>query len=342
MPGTVEVAELRAVAAAAGIDHLGVARAEPFVETRQILEKRRAEGLHGGMQFTYRNPARSTEPTRILAGARSLVVGARSYLSERPESPDSPADAAVARYAWADYYGDLRTGLEAVADVLREAGWNCRVVADDNALVDREAAYRAGLGWYGKNANILLPGEGSWFVLGAVVTDAQLPSSEPQEDQCGACSRCVDGCPTGAIVAPGVVDARRCLAWLVQADGEFPIEYRAALGGRLYGCDDCQEVCPPNRRQSAPDPPEGARAWVPVLELLACSDQELLERYGAWYIAKREPRYLRRNALVVLGNVGDAADPAVGEALATYRVDPDPMLAEHADWAAAQLGVGGD
>ena len=156
------------------------------------------------MQFTYRNPARSTEPHRILADARSLVVGARSYLVEAPAAPASPANAQVARYAWNDHYTELRRGLEAVADRLRAEGWTCRVVADDNALVDREAAHRAGLGWYGKNANILLPGEGSWFILGAVVTDAPLSASSPMEDGCGSCSRCVDGCPTGAIVAPGV------------------------------------------------------------------------------------------------------------------------------------------
>ena len=126
------------------------------------------------------------------------------------------------------------------------------MVADDNALVDREAAYRAGLGWYGKNANLLLPGEGSWFVLGSVVTDAPAaPPSRPRRcaDGCGTCTRCLDGCPTGAIVAPGVVDARRCLAWLLQVEGAFPREHRVALGDRLYGCDDCQEVCPPNRRR---------------------------------------------------------------------------------------------
>jgi epoxyqueuosine reductase len=336
----VAVDELREIARAAGIQHLGVASAEPFTDTRRIIEQRRDEGLHGGMQFTYRNPARSTEPDRILEGARSLVVGARSYLEAPPERPLSPAPGRVARYVWREHYVALREGLDSVAERLRDDGWRCRVVADDNALVDREAAYRAGLGWYGKNANILLPGEGSWFVLGAIVTDAPLPTAEPVADECGPCSRCMDSCPTGAIVAPGVVDARRCLAWLVQADGSFPVEFRSSLGDRIYGCDDCQEVCPPNRRVQAPNAPEGAAAWVSLVELLNLTDTELLERFGVWYIPKREPRYLRRNALIALGNSGDPDDGEVTAVLRSYLDDSDPMLVEHAEWAARELGLG--
>src|SRR5690606_2934259 len=121
-------------------------------------------------------------------------------------------------------------GLGAVAAELTAAGWRARVLADDNALVDRAAAARAGIGWFGKNANLLLPGLGSWFVLGSVITDAPVvPTEVPVADRCGSCTRCLEACPTGAIVAPGVVDARRCLSWLLQADGSFPREHRAAL-----------------------------------------------------------------------------------------------------------------
>jgi len=340
MPQPVPLEELEAIAASAGIEHLGVAQVQVFTETRRTLLERREEGLHGGMQFTYRNPERSTDPERILPGARSLIVAAMPYLAETPRPPGSAADARVARYVWADNYAELKQALETVADRLREAGWRGRVVADDNALVDREAAHRAGLGWYGKNANLLLPGEGSWFVLGAVVTDAPLPVASPQEDGCGPCRRCLDGCPTGAIVAPGVVDARRCLAWLLQAEGPFPVEFREALGPRIYGCDDCQEVCPPNRRLTPPPASDDAAAWVPVIDLLACTDEELLDRYGAWYIPKRDPRYLRRNALVVLGNIGDPQDRSVVETIDRYLADADPLLGEHAAWAAEQLGIG--
>ena len=293
--------EVIAAGLAAGLDAVGVASAEPFESTRATLVERREQGLHGGMAFTYRNPDRSTDPGRTVVGARSLVVGALSYRHRTPPAPDR-AVGRVAAYARSDFYGKLRDALGQVADVLHGAGHQAVVVADDNALVDREAALRAGLGWYGKNSNILLPGRGSWFVLGSVITTAELDPSTPVPDQCGTCRRCLDGCPTGAIVAPGVVDARRCLAWLVQADGDFPLEFREALGDRIYGCDDCQEVCPPNRRAPSAYEADEDTAWVDLVELLESDDDELMARYGRWYIPRREPRYVRRNALIALGN----------------------------------------
>jgi epoxyqueuosine reductase len=141
------------------------------------------------------------------------------------------------------------------------------------------------------------------------------------------------------------VDARRCLAWLLQVEGPFPPEHRVALGDRLYGCDDCQEVCPPNRRldrgsaaQGATPAGERAEATVDVLDLLAASDDALMTRHGRWYIPARQPRYLRRNALVVLGNVGDPADPQVAAALAAALAAGDPLVRAHAVWAARRLG----
>lgn len=339
--------EVVAAGLAAGLDAVGVAPAEPFESTRATLLERREQGLHGGMAFTYRNPDRSTDPGQAVPGARSLVVGALGYRRPTPAAPDR-AVGRVAAYARSDHYAKLREALGQVADILRGAGHNAAVVADDNALVDREAAQRAGLGWYGKNSNILLPGQGSWFVLGSVITTAALTPSTPIPDQCGPCRRCVDGCPTGAIVAPGVVDARRCLAWLVQAEGDFPLEFREALGDRIYGCDDCQEVCPPNRPAPSTGDLDGEEAaemdedtaWVDLVELLGLDDDELMARHGRWYIPRREPRYVRRNALVALGNSGRGADPDVVETVDRYLTDPDPMLVRHASWAAGRLGVG--
>ncbi len=334
-----------------GLAAVGVAGVGVLGEARTALHARRREGLHGGMQFTYRNPGRSTDPGRILDGARSLVVGAWGYRRQDPArgdlGPGPRPTGAVARYAHRDHYASLRAALGAVADLLARRGWRAVVVCDDNALVDRAAAQRAGLGFYGRNSMLLLPGLGSWFVLGSVVTDAALeptgaagPNS-PAEG-CGGCTRCLTACPTGALVAPGVLDARRCLAWLVQAPGTFPVEFREALGGRLYGCDECQEVCPINkladRRHPPVEPEAESEPAVDLLDLLAASDEDLLSAHGRWYIAGRDPRYLRRNALVALGNVGDAVDPATASTLARYVRSDDPLLAEHARWAADRLG----
>jgi epoxyqueuosine reductase len=350
--GTVHWAELEARGLAAGLDVVAATTAEPFVEARRTIEERRAAGLNGSMQFTYRNPARSTDPERTLPGVRTLIAGATSY---HRDPPPRPADAGpvgrVARYVWADDHERLLAGLQGVCDALVEAGHRACVVSDQNHLVDRAVAARAGLGWFGKNANLLLPGHGSWFLLGTVLTDAEVadaPRPDPVADGCGPCERCRPACPTGAIVAPGTVDARRCLSWSLQVTGAFPRDQRVALGDRLYGCDECQEVCPPNRLEVRRAAPGGSgepvplgrpdRAWVPVLDVLAASDDDLLARHGRWYIPQRDPRYLRRNALVVLGNIGDGADPAVRAALAAALGDGDPLLRSHAVWSAKRLG----
>lgn len=330
----------------AGLDAVGVAPAGAFDRTRRALEERKQAGLHGGMHFTYGDPARSTDPGRALQGARALVVGARSYrrAAPAPPRPEAGPVGRVARYSWDDPYPPLREALGAAAAVLEAAGWRARVLADDNALVDREAAYRAGLGWYGKNTNLLLPGRGSWFVLGSVVTDAPLPSSPgPVEDGCGACTRCLPACPTGALIAPGLLDARRCLAWLLEAPGPFPVEFREALGDRIYGCDDCQTACPENRsaERAAPPPPAraGDEAWVPLVEMLEADDAELMARFGRWYVPRRQPRFLRRNALVALGNVGESRSPRVVAAVRASLDSGDEIVREHAVWAAERLGI---
>jgi epoxyqueuosine reductase len=346
------VDDLCAAGLAAGLDRIGIASAEPFEGTRVVLEERRAAGLAGSMQFTYRNPARSTDPSRTLAGVESLVVGVRRYGRDVGAAPDDGRPhARVARYASTDHYAELRRSLDVVAERLRADGWQARVVLADKALVDRAAARRAGIGWFGKSSMVLVPGLGSWVVLGSVLTDAPLsPTSTPVADGCGSCRRCVDACPTGAIVAPGVVDARRCLAWLVQAEGVFPAEHRVALGDRLYGCDECQEVCPPSRRTTsdaatsdAATAGGGPGPWVDVLDLLDSTDEELLDRFGRFYIPRREPRYLRRNALVVLGNAGWPIDPvvagAVRAALVRALADEDPIVRAHAVWAARRLDL---
>ncbi|MDP2291467.1 MAG: tRNA epoxyqueuosine(34) reductase QueG [Actinomycetota bacterium] len=337
------VAELTGLTQPFGVTHTGVASADVLTRARDAIDRRVAAGLTDGMQFTFKNPQRSTTPQLAVKGAQSVFVAARPYLLDTPERP-AEVSARVGRYAWVDHYAPLREALWAVATRLRADGFKAVPFADDNSIVDREVAYRAGIGWFGKNANLLLPGAGSWFVLGCVVTTAALPVNEtPVADGCASCRRCLDACPTGAILEPGVIDAGRCLAWVLQKPGIIPRHLRAAVGDRIYGCDDCQEVCPPTVRfgpkHAAPAVP-AATAWMAVLPMLTGSDEDLIARWGRWYLADRHPRWIRRNALVVLGNIGDAADAAVQQVLAEYLADDDPMLRVHAVWAARRLGLG--
>ena len=349
------IEQIRTDLAAFGIEHVGVTSADVLHEARGAIHERIDAGLHDGMEFTFRNPERSTDPTRAVPAARSVIVAARSYLTdaepERPQTdPTGPATAGrgqprpharVGRYAWVDHYAPLRAGLRSVAKSIRRADHRAVAFADDNSIVDRSVAHRAGLGWFGKNANLLLPGVGSWFVLGSIVTTADYtPTDRAVPDGCGTCTRCLDGCPTGAIIAPGVIDAGRCLSWILQKPGTIPLQWRELIGDRIYGCDDCQDVCPitvrlGRRETVAVDDLSGA--WVDALTLLDASDAWIEQRYAHWYVAQRDYRWVRRNALVVVGNVGAPDDTRCHQVLDRYRSGPDPILAEHAAWAHERL-----
>ena len=332
--------QLIALGVASGLHRVGVTRADILSRAREVLTERKSLGLHNEMQFTYRNPIRSTDPTSTMPNARSIIVGARSYATQMPLKQIDQS-ARIARYVWADYYEQLRHGLAQIAEQLKSDGWRAIILADDNSIVDREVAHQAGLGWYGKNANLLIEGAGSYFVLGSVLTNAPLaPSKSTVKDGCGSCQRCIDKCPTQAIIASGVVDARKCLAWLLQKPGIFDPAFRVALGDRIYGCDDCQEVCPPTVRHAIVEKPHGkTQAWVSVMTILNSDDETLLENFKAWYIADRDPKWLRRNALIILGNVGDASDEDTQIVLKRYLIDREPILRAHAVWATARLGL---
>ncbi len=322
---------ISAIGVADGLAAVGFTSAEVLQPALELLTSRKKAGLAAEMQFTYRNPERSTDPARALPGAESIVVGALAYGSA---STPQAGQARVARYAVDNQYAQLRSTLEKMANTIRDDGFKARVHMDDNNLVDRNVAWRAGIGWFGKNANLLVPGVGSWVVLGNVITDAPLPvADEPMADGCGPCRRCIDGCPTKAIVGPGIVDARRCIAWLVQGPEPIPEQYREAVGDRIYGCDECQDVCP----ESPIVDSSSQSKSLEVLWLLEASDEELLARVGHWYIANRDPNVVRRTALVVLGNTADGTDAKVRETLSRYISSSVAQLADHATWAAKQL-----
>ncbi len=326
-----------------GVRHTGVASAEVLHRARVAIRHRIAAGYADGMQFTFKNPERSTDPSQAVRDAKAVFVAARPYLLDDVPKPEG-VQGRVGRYAWDDHYGPLREALWEVTRRLRRDGWKAVPFADDNSIVDREVAHRAGIGWFGKNANLLVSGAGSWFVLGCVVTDAPLPvASEPVSDGCGACRRCIDGCPTGAIVEPGVIDATKCLAWVMQKPGIVPLRLRRAVGDRIYGCDDCQEVCPPTVRLGPRVPGRLSAAtpaaWIDVVALLGAVDEDVMNRWGRWYLADRDPRWVRRNALVVLGNSGAGHDASVRQVVADYLRHHDPVLRAHAVWAAGQLGL---
>ncbi len=365
MAATSDTTELRDrlldVGRQAGLVAVGVAGAGRQQPAFAVLSNRKLAGLSGSMQFTYRNPERSTDPKRHLPSARALVVGALRYGGSSrlidgigSQGSDSTHDrrlsARVARYARGNSYELLAQALESVAEVLRQAGYRAVVVADSNHVVDRNAAWEAGIGWYGKNSNLLVPGVGSWVVIGSILTDAELePTGPPVSDQCGRCQACVTDCPTEAIVAPGVVDATRCIAWLVQAGEPIPRPLRSAVGDRIYGCDDCQDVCPvgsPDHEHQADNLVEsdvgyGASlesSYPDVLWILNATDEELLTRYGHWYIADRNPDVIRRTALVVLGNIAQTEDSRrIEPVLSRYLRSQSRILVQHAVWAAQQL-----
>jgi epoxyqueuosine reductase len=326
-------AELRALADELGLDVVGAAPAEPYEETERHIRQRRERGLFADMRFTMAQPETSCHPERLLEGARTVVSAALCYYAEAPEP--GAGRGRLPRYTWHDGYAALRERLDELG---RRIGGSYRVLVDANQHVDREAAVRAGVGFYGKNTLVITRRHGSWVVLGTLVTDVELEPTPPLALDCGSCRLCVDACPTGALDDPGTLDATRCLSYWTQAPHAIPEAYREPLEDRVYGCDICQDVCPWNRgvekRRAGDEPPPGAEPHVSLVEWLEASDEELRTRYDRLYVPRNDPRYLRRNALVALGNSGTAADSAAVEA---YAASDDPLLREHAEWALAQL-----
>jgi epoxyqueuosine reductase len=327
-------AELSRLGDELGLDVVGAAPVAPYEETERHIRERRERGLFADMRFTMARPEESCHPETLLDGARSVVSAALCYYAEADAPP--PGAGRLPRYTWRDTYAELREKLDALG---RKLGGSYRVFVDANQHVDREAAARAGVGFYGKNTMLITRRFGSWVVLGTLVTDVELEPTPPLDLDCGSCTLCIDACPTDALDEPGVLDATRCLSYWTQSAEPFPEPYREALGDQVYGCDICQDVCPWNRgierRRAGEAAPPGAEPHVSLVDWLEADDDELRSRYDRLFVPRNDPRYLRRNALVALGNAG--GDPALAE---RYADTDDPLLREHGDWALARIREG--
>jgi epoxyqueuosine reductase len=329
----VTTAEIQRLGAQLGLDAVGVAAAEPYTETEAHIRERRSRGLFGRMRFTMARPEVSCHPEKLLDGARTVVSAALCYYAPEPER--AAGRGRLPRYTWHDRYADLRDRLDALG---RELGGDYRVFVDSNEHVDREAAARSGVGFYGKNTLLITRRHGSWVVLGTLVTTAELEPTPPLETDCGSCTLCVDACPTDALDGLGVLDATRCLSYWTQVPEPIPEPYRELLEAQVYGCDICQDVCPWNRgveRRRAGLEPDAA-AHVDLVAWLEESGEELVGGLDRLYVPRNDPRWLRRNALVALGNVGEPG-PRTTETLRRFAQDDDELLAEHASWALGRL-----
>jgi epoxyqueuosine reductase len=316
------------------IDVIGAAPATAYASTERHIRERRARGLFADMRFTTARPEVSCHPESLIENAATVVSAAACYWFEEPERPYGYGR--LPRYTWTDAYEDLRRKLDVLG---RRLGGEYRVLVDDNQHVDREAAVRAGVGFYGKNTMLITRRFGSWVVLGTLVTDVEIEAGPPLELDCGSCRLCIDACPTGALDEPGVLDANRCLSYWTQAGSAIPEPYRGELGAQVYGCDICQDVCPWNRgveKRRAGEPlPAAAEPHVSLREWLETDGATLVERYDRLFVPRNDPRYLRRNALIALANTGE--DAKLAEA---HVDDRDPIVAEHARWAVDELAGG--
>ena len=333
---------IKAEAYAIGFDLAGIARLG-VAETAGAYDRWVARGFAGEMQYMERGSAVRHDSRRPAPGMCSAIVVAMNYGGTEPPGP-------VARYARGDDYhlvmkerlGALHAWLEGATG----AGLRARAYVDTAPVLERDLARRAGLGWFGRNTNLINPRLGSFFFLGALFTDLALDPDEPFEaDRCGRCTRCLDACPTDALVAPGELDARRCISYLtIELRGTMPPALREQVGTLLYGCDICQDVCPWNVRFSRALPDESPFAPSPLVagkdartlahEVLALTADTYAAALSGSAMKRAKLAGLRRNAAVVLGNVGTGDDvPALTAALD----DTEPLVREHAAWALGRI-----
>ena len=338
---------LRRRAQELGFDDVRVTTADAPGSAAEFEEWLRQQ-RHGEMSYLERNAPKRVDPQKVLAGAQSVILLASSYHAARKTDAVRPGSQAslsgvIARYAQYDDYHDVLAGhLKALTQFVNElggAGTRSLWYVDTGPILERDLAQRGGLGFVGKHTNLISRRLGNWIFLSEIITTLALEPDQPERNRCGSCDKCIGACPTQAITAPFQLDARRCISYLtIELKGSIPEEFRAAIGDRIYGCDDCLAVCPWNRFAQEGRAMRGhARADLAapqLLELLALDDAGFKRRFAGTPILRTKRRGLLRNVCVALGNVGDETALAPLEKAAA---DPEPIIAEHARWALGQI-----
>jgi epoxyqueuosine reductase len=335
---------IKAKATELGFDLVGITSAAPLAHGGR-LRAWVAQGFAGEMGYMSRGLEKRVDPSRVLPEVQSIIVlGMNYYTSPRVET--APGRGWIARYAWGhDYHTVLGDKLQALVAFIQDVegpGVRARWYVDTGPILERELAWRAGLGWPGKNTNLINRQVGSWLFLGAILLDRELAYDAPATAHCGTCTRCMIACPTGALVAPGVLDSRRCISYLtIELRGSIPRELRPLMGTHIFGCDICQAVCPWNRKapvsSDAAFLPRAGFAAPELIPLLRLSEDEFRTQFRGSPITRAKRRGLLRNVAVALGNLQDArAIPALQAALG----DPEPLIRSHAAWALGRIGGG--
>ncbi|WP_263381506.1 tRNA epoxyqueuosine(34) reductase QueG [Granulicella arctica] len=345
------------LAASAGFDTTGIASATSTgTETAERFTTWVAAGHAGEMDYLKRRDEQGTllrtAVQVAIPWARSIIVCAINYNADAPRSIDPAPDTTgwIARYAWSgkdsepsDYHDDLLARLRQIeAGLLQQTTCETRCYVDTGPLIERSYAAKSGVGWVGKNTCILNQQLGSWLLLGVIVTSLALPESVislEAQDRCGSCTRCIDACPTNALIAPHQMDASLCIAYLtIEKKGTIPESLRPLIGRQVFGCDICQDVCPWNRKAPiASGKGTGPLPELinPALEWLAQMDAATFKRHFKGSPLERTKRHrLHRNVAIAMGNSGN---PAFLPQLEAWQTSEDPILAEHAQWAIKQL-----
>lgn len=328
-----------------GFQQIGIAPAD-LGKAEADLEAWLAAGFHGSMDYMAKHGRRRSRPAELVPGTLRVVMARMDYLPRAPrparEILAEPGTAYLARYSLGrDYHKLLRRRLQRLADrmVATCGHFGYRVFVDSGPVMEKPLAALAGLGWQGKHTNLINREDGSWFLLGALLTDLPLPVDEPAADHCGSCHACLDVCPTGAIVAPYRLDARRCISYLtIENRGSIPVELRPLLGNRVFGCDDCQLFCPWNKFASAsPEPdfqPRHGLDDIELVELFAWDEPTWSERTRGSAIRRAGYLGWLRNLAVALGNAPRST--RIRNALLARRNHPSALVSEHVEWALAR------